>query len=118
MFRPRQFCESKQRYKREGVRGMGRGSAGSLPFTKVNRLHTTFVKRKDVGKRKGRGKKGVGLPAGDYQEIQPLQRFSCLLINVVFQYLKRLPNGTPHPIDDKQLNCVDDAVKRLVQILL
>jgi hypothetical protein len=54
-----------------GVRGgLGWGSAGSMPFTNANRLHNTFVKRRDVGKNKGRGKKGVGLSVGgDDQQV-------------------------------------------------
>jgi hypothetical protein len=51
-----------------GVRGgAGWGSAGFLFFTKVNRLHDIFVKRRGGGKRKGEGEKGVGLPVGDDQ---------------------------------------------------
>ena len=55
-----------------GVRGgAGRCSAGLLSFTKVNRLHDIFVKRRGGGKRKGEGKKGLGYLSGTISRSRP-----------------------------------------------
>jgi len=57
---------------KEGVRGgAGWGSAGFLPFTKDNRLHYIFVKRRGGGKRKGEGKKGLGYLSGTISRSSP-----------------------------------------------